>query len=118
MRAFYRQAQPLSQRLCTPGVIDVCVGEEDFREVHTLVGDGRQNVLEVTTRVDDGTLEGFCRPDDGAVLLKGGHGDDGRAEGHGVMMLGYTPAGQRVNPRLTPVSSRREAGPINSGLIT
>jgi hypothetical protein len=78
-------------------VINVGVGQEDFCEVHTLIGNGRENVLQVTARIDHGTFMGFRRPDDGAVLLESGDGDDRCAESHGAMMLGYTPARQRAN---------------------
>ena len=96
MGTFDRQVEALGQCLRSPGVIDVRVGEQDFGEVHTPIGDNCENLLEVTTRIDDGARMGFSRPDDRAVLLKSGDRDDGCAEGHAVIMLGYTPTGQRA----------------------
>ena len=56
------------------GMIDVTMGQQDFREFDALLLGGCEDAVDVATGVDSGGFQGFFTPQQGAVLLEGGDG--------------------------------------------
>jgi hypothetical protein len=67
------------------GVVEVAVGDEDALERQALVVEHLLHALEVAARVHDRRTAGALAPEDGAVLLERGDGDDGDLHGGGIM---------------------------------
>lgn len=56
-------------------MVDVGVGLPDLGQRKPPAFDFGQQHIQVTPRIDDGSLQGFITPDDGTVLLKSSDGD-------------------------------------------
>ena len=59
------------------GVVEVAVGEQDALERQALVLEHLLHPLEVAAGIDDGGAARALAPEDGAVLLERGDGNDG-----------------------------------------
>ena len=103
MRSFYLHAESARQIGSVSGVVEMTVGDEDFFYRDTLAFDGGENAFNVAAGVDNSTLHGLFVPDQGAVLLKRGDGDNLKFHFRSGAYRGK--AGGRT---LTPALSLRE----------
>jgi hypothetical protein len=80
-------ARPRLERLLevggAAGVVDMAVGEQDLLGPDAELLDGGEDLPNIAPRVDDGRADGLLVPEDRAVLLERGDGDDSRLQaGH------------------------------------
>ena len=76
LRAFDRHAEALRQFAGAAGMVDVAVGEQDLLDPDAEPRGGIHQQVDVAAGIDEGALHGFAAPEQGAVLLEGGDGDD------------------------------------------
>ena len=87
-------------------MIDMGVSDEDLFQLHAVLFDGAQDIVEIATWVDDGGFVGRCAPQDGAGLLQRRDRDD-HASQTGIGMLFFTHDNRRNSAR-----SAASASPI------
>jgi len=57
-------------------MVDVAVGEQDLLDLDAEPRGRIHQHVDVAAGIDEGALHGFAAPEQGAVLLEGGDGDD------------------------------------------
>ncbi|MNT35351.1 hypothetical protein D3C72_1713770 [compost metagenome] len=65
----------LAQWVGAPHVIQMTVGQDDLLQYQVVPGDGRQQLVCLTTGIDQRRLAGLVAPDEGAVLGERGDRD-------------------------------------------
>ena len=75
MRADDGELETLRQFCCAARMVNVGMGLPDLRQGQPQTPDFCEQQIEIATGVDDGGLQGFVAPDNGAVLLKIGDRD-------------------------------------------
>src|SRR5690606_26466611 len=76
VRAFDSHAKLRGQRGGLAAMVEMAVGDENLLDGQPVMGDNFEDVVQVAAGIDDGSLFRFFTPDDGAVLLEAGDGDD------------------------------------------
>ena len=87
VRADDGQLETFGQFGRAAGMIDVGMGQPDLPQRQTLAPDFREHGIEIAAGIDDSRLARLAAPDDGAVLLEGGHGE-GTVAQHVTRILG------------------------------
>src|SRR5690606_25341545 len=82
VRALDLDAQLRRQRGSLAAMVEVAVGDENLLDGDALAFRDFKDALKVAARIDDGASHGLLVPDQGAVLLKAGNGNN--LEFHGV----------------------------------
>jgi hypothetical protein len=85
MRAFDRQMAAARELGRRRGMIDMGMGQQDLLEGQAFFLDHGQHFVEIPAGIDDGGAARPLAPDDGAVLLERGDGNDGDL--HGLRMI-------------------------------
>lgn len=107
MRAFDRHGQILLQLGRAAGVVDVAVREQDLLDRDAGLGDGGPDAVEVAAGIDDGGALRVLVPQQRAVLLERGDGDDrGLGFGHGSERRGKRDLPPIWRPRAGTASER------------
>ena len=80
MWALNRDAKTFAQFIGPACVIGMPMRQHDLFDLAAGFPDDVQQTVDIAARIDEGTFVGFGAPDDGAVLLKRSHRDDGGAD--------------------------------------
>ena len=98
MRSFDRHPGLLGQGRNPAGMINMAVRHQNFGQGQLFVGQDSPNTLNVTARINHGRLPRCLTPENSAVLLEGGNGNDGVA--HDILAYSLEGADYRTRPSL------------------
>src|SRR3546814_2761111 len=82
MRAFYGHTEFLRQRAGFSAMVNMAVGNENFLDLHAMLGCCSLQPTEIAARIDECALARGRAPQQCAVLLQWRYGDDSRSEEH------------------------------------
>jgi hypothetical protein len=95
-------AERFGQFRRTAGVIHMAMRQQDAVNADARFGNGAFNLRNIAARVYHHAALGVLIPDQGAILLEGGHGDDGGGKGHAQRLARTAP---KVKPLLGLMAS-------------
>ena len=98
MRSFDRHPGLLGQGRNSAGMIDMAVRHQNFGQGQLFVRQDSPNTLDVTARINHGRLPGCLTPENSAILLERGNGNDGVA--HDILAYSLGGADYRTQPSL------------------
>ncbi len=87
VRALDGQTESLGEFGRTGTMVKVRMGQQNFCQRQAFVLHNLQHLIEITARIDDGSLFRFFAPDDRAVLLEGCYRNDGYLHGELLPIL-------------------------------
>ncbi len=74
--AFDRHTKTLGEHAGEAAMVDMAVRHQQLLDRHLVLGRHLQQMIEIAAGIGEGTAHGFRAPDQGAVLLQRGDGND------------------------------------------